>query len=201
MIPHHIPHFHIDTLVLHYVAFWKPVAYLVIFFAMIIEGEIFLFTAGFLASRGILNSEPTFLMLLGGVIFGDWLWYLLGYKINHSDTRFSRWLVKKTGQFDEHLLQSPLRTLFISKFIYGVHHFILARAGVLKLKFSEFVKDDFVANIVWIFIIGGLGYLSGIWFGLAKNYLRFAEQALLAGLILFLGLQFIIGRYKLKQKL
>lgn len=194
-------HFHVDSWVLHYVAFWEPVAYAVIFFAMIFEGEIFLFTAGFLISRGILDSAPTLLALLIGVIIGDWLWYALGHKVNHSENRFGRWLVRTTGQFDEHLLQSPLRTLFISKFIYGFHHFILARSGVLKLKFGEFVKDDFIANIAWIFIIGGLGYLSGAWFGSARHYLRFAEQALLISLLLLLGLQLVIGKYKLKQKL
>ncbi len=176
-------------------------AYGIIFVSMIFEGEVFLFTAAFLAAQKFLGLTPTFLSVLAGVTFGDSLWYWLGHKINHSDNRFSRWLVKKTGQIDDHLLKSPLRTILISKFIYGIHHLILARAGVLKLKFKEFFKDDLIANLAWVFIIGGLGYISGASFIFVKRYLKFAEYSLILGLALFFILDFLVVKYGLKKKI
>lgn len=196
-----IHHFHVNSLVLHYITHWRPLAYGVIFFGMIFEGDIFLFTAAFLASQKFLGIAPTLLSLFGGVLLGDSLWYLLGYKINHSDTRIGRWLVKATGRLDEHLLKNPLRTIFISKFIYGIHHLILARAGVLKLKYKEFFKDDIISNLGWIAIVGGLGYLSGASFIYIKRYLRFAEYALVLGLILFLVSDYFISKYGLEKKI
>ena len=172
-----------------------------IFVSMIIEGEVFLLAATFLASQGFLNPELTFLAVFGGVTAGDSLWYYLGHRINHSNAYFGRWLVKKTGQFDEHLLNNSLRTIFISKFVYGAHHFILARAGVLKLKFKEFLKDDFIANLAWTVIIGGLGYLSGASFQYIKHYLKFTEYALFIGLAAFFILDFLVGKYGLKKKI
>ncbi len=205
MIPIHdlhiYHHFRVDSLVLYYVAFWRPLAYLVLFLAMILEGEIFLFTAAFLAAQHFIDPAITFFVLFLGVQFGDSLWYWLGHKINHSDNAVSRWLVKVTGSFDEHIQKNTLRTIFISKFTIGFHHLILARAGVLKVKYREFFRDDFYANIAWIAIVGGLGYLSGASFGLFKHYLRFAEYALLISLGLYLVLNFLIAKFTLKKKL
>lgn len=118
-----------NSLVFHYLPLLGLGVYIAIFAAMVLEGEIFLFATAFLASQGFLIPELAFLAIFGGVTIGDSLWYLLGYKINNSETRVSRWLVKKTGQFDEHLMKDSFKTLFISKFIYGAHHFILSWRG------------------------------------------------------------------------
>lgn len=190
-----------NSLIFHYLPFWGPAIYIFIFAAMILEGEIFLFAAAFLASQGFLSPELTFLAIFGGVTAGDSLWYWLGHKINHSDTCFSRWLVKKTGQFDDHIISNSLRTLFISKFAYGAHHFIVARAGVLKLRFRKFLKHDFLANLVWVAVIGSLGYLSGASFQYVKHYLKFTEYALILGVAIFFIADFLIGRYGLKKKI
>lgn len=190
-----------NSLLFHYLPLLGPAVYLFIVAAMIIEGEIFLFAAAFLASQGFLSPELTFLAIFGGVMMGDSCWYWLGHKINHSDTCVSRWLIKKTGQFDEHLLNNSLRTIFISKFVYGAHHLMMMRAGVIKLKFREFFKDDFVANLVWVFIIGGLGYLSGASFQYTRHYLKFTEYALALGVVLFFVVDFLIGKYGLKKKI
>jgi len=168
---------------------------------MIFEGDIFLFTTGFLLSRGFLDAEPAFLVLFLGAIVGDSLWYFLGYKINHSPSRFGQWLIRATAKFDDQIISSPFRTIFVSKYIYGAHHFILARAGVLKLKYRELIKDDFFASLIWVFLVGGLGFLSGASFDLVKKYLKFAEYALILGLVIFLLLDFIIVKYSLKKKI
>lgn len=192
----------VNSLIFQHLLTWDPVIiYGIIFAAMTFEGEIFLFTAAFLVSQGFLSLEMTFWTILIGVMIGDFLWYWLGHKINHSNNRLSRWLVKATGRLDDHLLTKPLRTLFISKFIYGFHHLILARAGVLKLKFKEFIKDDFISNLSWIFIVGGLGYLSGASFIFIRRYFKFAEYTLLAGLAIFLLADFFVVKYGLKKKI
>ena len=190
-----------NSLLFHYLPLLGPAVYLFIIAAMIVEGEIFLFAAAFLASQGYLSPEFTFLAIFGGVMLGDSFWFWLGHKINHSNTWLSRWLVAKTGRFDEALLNNSLRTIFISKFVYGAHHLMMMRAGVIKLKFREFFKDDFAANLVWVFIIGGLGYLSGASFQFVKQYLKFTEYALAIGVALFFIADFLIGKYGLKKKI
>ncbi len=190
-----------DSLVFHYLISFKLLAYIFFFAAMIIEGDIFLFTAGFLASRGFLDKEPMFLALFVGTLFGDSLWYWLGYKLNNSQNRCGQWLVRVTGPFDGHLRQYPLHTLFISKFIYSLHHVMLGRAGVLKINFKKFFGCDFISTLAWIFVVGGLGYLSGASFGFIKHYLKFTEYALAFFLVVFLAVNYFVVRYRLKKRL
>ncbi len=190
-----------NSLLFHYLPALGPAVYLFIIVAMIIEGEIFLFAAAFLASQGYLNPGLTFLALFGGVMLGDSFWFWLGHKINHTNNVIGRWLVARTGRFDGPLLNNSLRTIFISKFVYGAHHLMMMRAGVIKLKFREFFKDDFAANLVWVLVIGGLGYLSGASFQFVKHYLKFTEYALALGIILFFVADFLIGKYGLKKKI
>lgn len=106
-----------------------------------------------------------------------------------------------TAPFDGHILESPFRIVFISKFIYNMHHIVLMRSGILKLPYKKFVRYDFFSSLIWIAIVGGLGYFSGVSFNLVKRNLKFAEFALLGGLAIFLLLEFAVVKLGLKKKL
>lgn len=185
----------IDSLILQYVAFQKPLAYGILFLAMFVEGDIFLFTAAFLAAQRFLDGELVFVAIVGGTLSGDALWYFIGHKLNHSENRVNKWIVRATGHLDNHLLNAPLRTIFISKFIYGIHHLILIRVGVIKIRFKEFIKNDILSSLAWFFVVGGLGYISGTSFGLLRQYLRFIEVGLVFAVILFLAGEIVLARY------
>jgi len=197
----HLPLVHFDTLVLHYIVYWKPLAYGILFLGMVFEGDIMLFTAGFLVSEAFLDPLPTFIVLYVGVLIGDSLWYWLGHRIGCSRWCVNRWITKISGPIDNHLLERPLHTIFISKFMYNFHHLVLIKAGILKLKFKKFFKNDIISSLGWIAIVGGLGYLSGASFALIKNYLKYAEIVLLLALAVFFLLNYLIVKYELKKKL
>lgn len=183
------------------IIFWKPFGYYLIFLGMALEGDISLFLTGFLVSQGFFNFGEAVLILFVGALVGDSFWYCLGQWVNHSNNFASRWISRFTKSFDSHLINSPKRTIFISKFIYGFNHLMLARAGILGLRFKEFFKDDLLATVVWIFLVGGFGFLSGASFYLFKHYLHFIERALLLGLGSFFVLEFMIVKFGLRKKL
>lgn len=191
----------VDSLVLHYLEIWRPVGYGLIFFGMIFEGDIFLFTAGFLVFQGFLSGCLTFFVVFSGVLIGDSWWYLLGHWINSSPHPFNRWLVRIVKPFDNHLMNWSLHTIFISKFIYGIHHLILIRAGILGLPYKKYISYDLISALAWIFVIGGLGFLSGASFELIRHNLRFVEYALVIGLAVFIILQRLVVRRQLWKKL
>lgn len=177
-----------DGLVLHYLSLWRPLGYALVFLGMMVEGDIILFTAAFLTHQGFFVLGDMLIAALGGAFLGDWLWYMLGLRLS----RFT--LIKKLSDriaspFDAHLKEWPFRTLFISKFTYGIGHLLLTRAGLLKFSRAEFFKADTVAILVWAIIVGGLGYLSSASFVLVHRYLRIVGFLLLIFWILF----FIVG--------
>lgn len=161
---------------------------------MIFEGDAVLFISAFLVHQGALSLLPVLLTTLWGMILGDNLWYSLGLKLKKSDSFLNKWAEKLTQPFDEKLKSSPLQTIFLSKFTYGIGHVIFFRAGALKIKWRKIEQSDILATLFWMSIVGSLGYFSGASFSYIKHYLRFGEIALLLGLFIFFGLEYLITK-------
>ena len=179
-----------DATVLHYLAFGRPIGYLLIFIGILIEGEAVLFTAMFLTHQGFFNLEYMLFWVLLGVIIGDMLWYRLGAYFNILPLFIRKWVngIAVSFDLDNHLRQRTARTIFISKFTYGFNRPILIRAGSLRVPLRKFFKGDLTAALLWIPIIGGLGYASSEFFLFIKHYWRFAEITILLIIVAFLFL-------------
>ena len=163
-----------------------------------IEGDILLFTAGFLTYRGYFDIGTMLLVVSLGVVIGDNLWYMLGEVIKENSV-FGRFITRVIRPFDEHLKKRTIWTIFISKFIYGLHRPTLIRAGMLRLPFKKFIEGDISASVVWIFLIGSLGYISSASFLLIRRYLRYTEITLLFGLILFILISHLLTHISKKK--
>jgi membrane protein DedA with SNARE-associated domain len=178
-------------------------AYFALFLGMVIEGDLVLFTAGFLVHHNVLSLAPTFTSLFFGTIFGDLLWYLLG-TTNTDQNKFLNWLGRSTdfaGQkVDAHVKDRTFRTLFISKFIYGTHHFTLVRAGRLGVPLRRFLRTDVIGSLLWVLIVSGLGYAASASFEKLHHRLHFIELALLLGVVLYFLVADIVGKV-LKRRL
>jgi undecaprenyl-diphosphatase len=159
--------------------------YLIIFVGVLFEGDIFLFSAFFLAREGVFSVLPLIGVGFLGVILGDLSWYWLGIKVDKTNSRLLRWAEKIAAPFDEHLISRTFHTIFISKYTYGIYHAILLRAGMLRFPLRRFVGYDLISTLVWMAIVGGLGYFSSFYFSLVKQYIKFAEIGLLLGIVLF----------------
>ncbi|MBI3638466.1 VTT domain-containing protein [Candidatus Wolfebacteria bacterium] len=192
------------SLFLKYLIAGGPFGYLVIFAGMMIEGEGLLFTSSFLTHRGFFDTTYMFAVLFFGALMGDIIWFELGKRWNDEGApfRFLRKMVDKIAKpLDDHLINRPKYTIFISKFVYGFNHLMLMRAGSLKINLRQIIKANVIATIIWIFVVGGLGYLSSYSFILIRHYLRFVEIALIISLFIFIILWDIIVRRILKKEL
>lgn len=179
---------------MHYLTTSKALGYSLVFGGMIIEGDAVLFTAAFLAHQHYFDWGDVLLVVLSGVFIGDILWYYLGFKLNNSPrfTLLRRWLDRISKTLDAQLQQRPLKIIFISKFLYGLHHAVLMRVGNLKLPLNKFLQTDAIAIVLWVTMVGGLGYLSGVSFPILKRSIKFAEVVLAAGFLIFLSLPRLI---------
>lgn len=186
-------------MLLHYLTDYQILAYWIIFIGMMIEGDILLFTVGFLTYQGYFDIGVVLLTVFSGVIIGDNIWYVLGEFMDEKDNFFTRFIKRATESFDDHLKNHTVRTIFISKFAYGLYRPILLRAGSLRLSFKQFIEGDIAASVIWIFIIGGLGYLGSASFFLIKHYLRYTEVSLFFGLILFILISHIFRHISKKE--
>ncbi len=175
--------------------------YAIIFFGMMVEGDILLFTAGFLTHQGYFDIDIMLLLVFLGTIIGDNIWYVLGELLGEKKSflKVKKFIEKATSPFDEHLKNRTARTIFISKFTYGLCKSILLKAGAMKISFRKFIKADLAATFMWIFLVGGLGYLSSASFLAVRHYLRYTELTLLLGIAIFILISYVVTKISKKE--
>ncbi len=173
--------------------------YLIAFFGMIIEGDASIFLFGFLTQLRFFNPFLIYFALVAGAVLGDAVWYWLGSHFHRLPSFVNRWVERVAPPFDTHLKNRTFHTLAISKFTYGLHHVFLVRAGMLKLPLRHVLKVDFLASLLWILIVGSLGYFSGASFIYVKHLVKFVEVLFVLGIVGFLVLAHYVGNYYKKK--
>ncbi|MCX6712281.1 MAG: hypothetical protein NT041_01150 [Candidatus Vogelbacteria bacterium] len=164
----------VPSLLFYYLIVWQPLGYILGAVGMLIEGDITWFTLSFLASQGFFDLRIMLLVVFGGVVGSDTLFFFIGRWIKHLPRFVFVWSDKISQPFDKHIHNRPLQTLLISKFTYGVHKPILVRMGMIDKSYVDFMKADLPSIFTWLAIIGSLGYFSGLSFFLVQQYLRYA---------------------------
>ncbi len=175
-----------ENLLLHYLAAWQPIGYVILFVGMMLEGDTVLFIAAYLTHAGYFALVPMLLTALWGMLLGDNLWYSLGLHLRNSEMLdfISRWAEHLAKPFDGHLRDNTFRTVFISKFTYGFNRAIITRAGMLNLKWKKIEESDILATLLWMAIVAGLGYFSGASLSYFHNYIQLGEFSILAAIVI-----------------
>lgn len=183
-----------ESFLFHAILGWRPVAYTALFFVLLVEGDLALFTAGYLSHGGYLDLGDTAFVAIAGVLIGDLLWYALGASLGRFFPAANRWVERVTRPVAGRAASQPLGTLLITKFTYGFHRPFLLRAGALRMPLATFLRADLFASVLWMVVIGALGYVAAASFSHLQRYVRFAEVGLALGMLLFWALSIALTR-------
>ncbi len=166
--------------------------YFILFLAMVLEGETILIIAGMLASLNAFDIGDVLWISFAGVVLGNILWYYVGFKVSHK--AFANKIILRADKavmyFLPHFHQKPFKSIFFSKFIYGVNRATVFMSGVFKIKFSLFMEAEVLASIAWVILYAAVGYF----FGYAAIQIT-RNVALLA----LLAVLFVVGFILLKK--
>ncbi len=186
------------TLLLHYLLIAPIFAHFLIVIGMMFEGDVVLYTTALLTQQEFLKIEWSLPLAILGMFLGDMLWFEIGRRV--PQTFFLRkYLDRLSEGADGHLTENPIRTLFISKFAYGMGHLAIMRAGTIDgTSLKEFLKKDFMASLPWFILVWGLGHGTGTMLPHLKSYLKYVEIGIAAGIILLLAIQHLV-RYEAKK--
>jgi len=170
-------------LLLHLGVASSPLTYIIIFLGMAAEGDAFLIFISILARQGLFYLFPAILFSIGGIIVGDVLWYLSGrYAYAKFPAFWKRRVQRFSKRFDYLLKHHPKKTFFISKFIYGLHHILLIRGGMMDIKPKKIFYIDTFTSVLWFALIGGAGYFLS---ASLVHKIRMLEVVVLIFLIIF----------------
>jgi membrane-associated protein len=156
-----------------------------LFFAFFLPGDYLVFLAGVFCGLKILDVPIMVLLscLFGAAVLGSLLGYVtgrfFGNKIqNRPDSLFFKKQHIETTRkaFDKY----GSRTLVVSRFLPVVRTFAPILAGLVHMKFSNFMLYNVLGGAIWIFGLTGGGYYFGERFPWIINYVHYVVIFFLA---------------------
>lgn len=152
----------------------RTVGYLGVFLIVFLEsglmigfffpGDSLLFTAGFLASQGILDIKILITGCFIAAVAGDSIGYLIGKKYGRKlfQKENSIWfhknhLVRAQNFYEKH----GGKTIILARFIPVIRAFAPVVAGIGLMRYKRFVIFNLVGAVLWAIFVPLLGFYLG----------------------------------------
>jgi membrane-associated protein len=135
-----------------------------LFFGFFLPGDSLLFTAGLLASQGILNITILVVACTVAAIFGDSVGYSFGKYVGprifkkEDSFFFHKKHLKNAGDFYE---KYGAKAIILARFVPIVRTFAPIVAGVGQMKYKKFLTFNVVGGVFWTTALSLLGYFIG----------------------------------------
>jgi membrane-associated protein len=147
-----------------------------LFFGFFLPGDSLLFTAGFLASQGIIPIAPLIVLAITAAIIGDSVGYWFGRKVgpmifSRPDSRWfsQRRLSEAHAFFEKH---GP-KSLVLARFIPAVRTFTPILAGVGQMHYGKFLTYNIIGGVLWAGLLPLAGYVLGSRVPGAEHYVSY----------------------------
>lgn len=129
-----------------------------------LPGDALIFTIGLLAQEGSLNIYLVIPLLIFAAILGDNLNYYVGkrfgeYIMNSEKDYFikKKHLEKAKNFFDK----NGKNSIIIARFVPVIRTIVPFLCGSTKVKYSTFLSFSMIGAVLWVGVIGLLGYNLG----------------------------------------
>lgn len=144
----------------HIVENHQVLVYLVILLGLIIEGEIFVISAGILAHLGALDPYFSLIFIWLGMLLKTFIGYYLGGLIQRKwrTTKFIRYMNKRVLGIMPGFKKKPFWSVFISKFIMGANNVVILFSGFHNIDFKKYLRAEISASLIWAPLMLCLGY-------------------------------------------
>lgn len=134
------------------------------FFGFFFPGDSLLFTAGLLASQGLISFPIIVIAVPLAAIIGDSVGYAFGKKIGpalfvrEDSFLFKKHYVTSAQKFYE---KYGKKTIILARFIPVVRTFAPIIAGVGNMEYKTFLSYNIIGGVVWTWATLWLGYGFG----------------------------------------
>ncbi len=154
--------------------------------------------AGVLIRVDYLDFFPSLVYIAGSALFGDIVWYTIGYHFGH---RFAHRFGKFFGINTEHIAQvrdifhrHDSRILLLSKVTngFGLSIVTLFTAGLSRIPFTRYITFNILGEIIWTGALIGVGYFFSHLYVVVNNTL--GKVSIVGGFLILVILFIAIGR-------
>lgn len=145
-----------------------------LFFGFFLPGDSLLFTAGFLASQGLLPIVPMLIGVFVAAVLGDSVGYWFGRKTGPAlFKKEDSWLFKKDYAEKAQLFYEKhgKQTIILARFMPIIRTFAPIVAGVGNMRYQVFLVYNILGGFIWAVGITTAGYFLGKTIPSADKYL------------------------------
>lgn len=175
--------------------------YFIIFLGGLFEGEIFLILGGLAAHEAFLSLPLVLLFASLGALIGDTTCFLLGRYF--GEAMLKRWpSLQKYRDLSQDLVNRNVEMIVVLlRFMYGFRNFVFFSLGMSEIKASKFLLYNSFAVIIWVALIGSVGYLFGDVLQVLIGNIKAFEFRIIAAVGLFIFILVLgFGSFKLALK-
>lgn len=168
-------------------------------FGFFLPGDSLLFTAGLLASQGLLNFPLLLVGVMIAAIAGDNVGYWLGSKIGpriftaEDSFFFNKRYIDRTREFYE--AYGP-KAIVLARFAPVIRTFTPILAGVGQMRYPLFLRYNILGGFLWAGVMTVAGYTLGRTVPESENYLSSIIVAVIV--VSFMPIVFEIWKQKRK---
>ena len=173
--------------------------YGVIFIIAMVEGPILTMLCGLLYKLGYFPFAAIFLTLIIGDLFGDTVWYFIGY---YFGTPFVKRFGKYIGVHEEEIERVKIifhknkeKIIIISKLTngMGLSLVVLLTTGIAKIPFIKYLYLNTIGETIWTGALFLIGYFFGHWYIQIDSWM--GKIGLVGGFIVLVILFIKIRKY------
>ena len=137
----------------------SSLGYIGAFLGAVLEGEVAFLTAIQATRLGYLNFYYVLLAVFLGAQAVDWSLYLAGRRGGQAAIDRRPKLQPRFNQMAAAVEQRSTLLLLAYRFMYGFRIVLPTLFGVAKIPVSRFAVFSFISTLLWVLIVGNLGFL------------------------------------------
>lgn len=168
--------------------------YYIIFPLIVVEGPGTIFVSGFFISLGYLNPITTYFVIVAADLFGDIIYYASGrwwiHSVSNKVLTFFKISPKHFIKFKETYIKHKGKIMLFGKFSSFIGGLVMYVAGLVEIRFVEFITINGFGAIVKTFLL----LIAGYYFGSTLTHLN-KSLDLITTLILLSFSIFVLGLY------
>ncbi|MBI3450665.1 MAG: DedA family protein [Acidobacteria bacterium] len=173
-----------------------------VFAAAIVEGDVSLVLAGFVARMGFTTLPATVLIAALGLLITDTFWFGLG-RWRSGWVRGTRLYARAEPTVRAVAERLGPRQIILSRFVYGTRLPTMFFWGVLGLSFTRFFLLDVFGCLLWSTLLAGAGFAlsesASALVGEVKRVEIWLLTALIAGVLVLLVMRLIARRRRVSS--
>lgn len=154
---------------------------------MPLPGETLLMFASFLTNKDTgLHIQWVILIGIAAAVMGDNTGFFLGHRFKHRVIPWAKKLLRLNdediGAAKNLIAEHGGKTIFFSRFIFGVRTIAGPLAGSLEMEWKRFLKFNLLGAATWVVAMAVAGYAFSNEFDTLLGYIEKAGWAMAAGL-------------------